>query len=146
LSVCEPDEPAPAGNPSHGDNYIYTSNYFHITALAAGDFHGQRRDHLVTAFSNAIFNDTIISKTDLAAAPPGNNPSHENNYIYHPTPPAYFHVTAMAAGSFKESLTTQPAGVLYKERSSESQSSPKGLRKIKLALIILNSTKMILKI
>ena len=81
---------------SPGTNSIYHSMYYHATAMAAGDFYGEGRDRLVTAFWNGTYNETQICFSDI-----GKGQSPGSNSIYHSMDS---HVTAMAAGSFRESL------------------------------------------
>jgi hypothetical protein len=75
---------------------IYSSDYFRVTALTAGDFDGDGRDELVTAISNSQFTDSYIYVDDISTTgiAIGGSPWYE--------PSDEYNVTALAAGDFNE--------------------------------------------
>jgi hypothetical protein len=75
---------------------IYSSIYFGVTALTAGDFDGDSRDELVTAISNSQFTDSYIYVDDISTTgiAIGGLPWFELS--------DEFHVTALASGDFNE--------------------------------------------
>ena len=117
ISMCTPDHGGGLGDPNNTVNHIYgPASYYYVTAMTAGDFDGDRTDRLVTAFWNQTYNETAITLCTPNQGGGAGNPGHGSNYIYHSAIDG-LHVTAMTAGSFRESLE-DPENYLWKQTTS----------------------------
>ncbi len=124
LTISEPKLGGANGNPGWGPNIVWysPSSYDQITALTAGDFKNERQDYLITGFWNPNTNISNIyesrpryesdcikdstSQTETGSADecnPQDSSDPNTTHIY--VNGTYWHPTAMAAGSFRESGT-----------------------------------------
>ena len=131
LTISQPKAGGGTGNPGHGDNRVWesTASYEHITALAAGDFKNERKDYLITALWNSSTNRSNIYQSRPTFDSSGygeGNPTHtsdpETSHIYQNG--TYWHVTAMTAGSFRESLPSGASKVAARSITETGENLP----------------------
>ena len=112
-------------NPMWGQSPVAGSIYnsrggvdIHVTALAAGDFDGDYRDELITAFSNQNHNNTIISMCTPDHGGGLGDPNNTVNHIYGPA--SYYYVTAMTAGDFDGDRTDRLVTAFWNQTYNET--------------------------
>ncbi len=131
LTISKPKTGGGTGNPGHGSNMVWYSpvSYETVTALAAGDFKNERKDYLITALWNSSTDISNIYQSrpyfDSSGYGKG-NPTHTSNpetsHIYKNG--TYWHVTAMTAGSFRESLPSGASKVATRNITETKENLP----------------------
>lgn len=74
---------------------IYSSDYYHVTTLTAGNFKNESRDYLVTGFSSSSLNDNRVYISNIGA---GQSPGAGVSFFS-----GTYHSTASTAGDFDRS-------------------------------------------